>query len=59
MTHLFYELLEFFGIATEAPQNLGEFLPWFLSVLVALALFLFVFNMIRNMVNNITRPSRW
>lgn len=59
MTQLFYELLEFFGIATDAPQNLGEFLPWFLSVLVALALFLFVFNMIRNMVNNITRPSRW
>lgn len=59
MTHLFYELLEFFGIATEAPQNFGEFLPWFLSVLVALALFLFVFDMIRNVINNITRSARW
>lgn len=59
MATIFRDLMSFFGIATDAPQNLGEFLPWFLSVLVALALFLFVFDMIRNMVNNITRSARW
>lgn len=50
MASLFYDLLTFFGINTTAPQNLGELLPWLLSVLVALALFLFVFGMIRDFV---------
>ena len=59
MSHLFFDLLDFFGITADVPQNFGEFVPWFLSVAVALGLFLFVFDMIRNMVNNITRSSRW
>ena len=59
MSYFFFDLLEFFGISAEVPQNMGEFVPWFLSVLVALGLFLFVFDMVRNMVNNITRSSRW
>lgn len=59
MANIFHDLLAFFGLAVEAPQNLGEFLPWFLSVLVALALVLTVFGMVRSMVNNITRTARW
>ena len=59
MASIFHDLLVFFGISADVPQNLGEFLPWFLSVLVALALFLFVFDMIRKVVSTINRSSRW
>lgn len=59
MTNIFYDLLVFFGISADTPQNLGEFMPWFISVLVALALFLFVFDMIRKVVSTINRSSRW
>lgn len=50
MASLFNELLTFFGISTTAPETLGELFPWLLSILVALALFLFVFGMIRDFV---------
>ena len=50
MASIFYDLLTFFGITTEAPQTLGELFPWLLSILVALTLFLFVFGMIRDFV---------
>lgn len=46
MIPIFQELLVFFGLDT-TPQTLGEFLPWFLSVCVAVGLVLFVFRMIK------------
>ena len=59
MASIFYDLLVFFGISADVPQNLGEFIPWFMSVLVALSLFLFVFDMIRKVVSTINRSARW
>ena len=55
MASLFYDLLTFFGISTTAPQNLGELFPWFLAILVAVALFLFVFGMIKDFVHTFGR----
>lgn len=50
MSDIFAQLLAFFGIAG-APANFSEFVPWFFAVLVALGLFLFLFNMIRAVVS--------
>ena len=59
MSSLFSDLLAFFGISSAIPQNLGEFMPWFLSVLVALGLFLFCFRMIKSIVLGITHSGRF
>lgn len=55
MASIFSELCSFFGITAEPPQNLGELLPWLLQILVALALVLFVFSMVREIVKTICR----
>lgn len=56
MVSLFYDLLAFFGITSSAPQNFGEFIPWFLSVLVAFGFTLFVFRMFKSAVMFFSRP---
>ena len=55
MASLFSALLAFFGITAEAPQNLAEFFPWFLAILVAVALFLFVFGIIKDFTHTFAR----
>ena len=55
MASLFSDLLAFFGISSEAPQNLAEFFPWFLAILVAAALFLFVFGIIKDFTHTFAR----
>ena len=55
MASLFSDLLAFFGISSEAPQNLAEFFPWFLAILVAVALFLFVFGIIKDFTHKLAR----
>ena len=59
MVSLFYDLLAFFGISADAPQNLSEFFPWFLAILVAVALFLFVFGMIKDFTHTFARGGRF
>ena len=49
MIPIFQDLLAFFGLDS-IPQTLGEFLPGFLSVCVALGLVLCVFRMIKAFV---------
>ncbi len=55
MSAFFLELCSFFGINAEAPQTLGELFPWLLQILVALALVLFCFGMVREIVKTICR----
>ena len=55
MASLFSDLLAFFGITAEAPQNLAEFFPWFLAILVAVALFLFVLGIIKDFTHTFAR----
>ncbi|MCO7111137.1 hypothetical protein NIA69_21000 [Gemmiger formicilis] len=55
MVSLFYDLLAFFGISADAPQNLSEFFPWFLAIVVAVALFLFVFGIIKDFTHTFAR----
>lgn len=57
MSTVFAELMAFFGIPA-APATFAEFVPWLFQVLCAIGLFLFVFAMIRSMVNTVTR-TRW
>lgn len=59
MVSIFYDLLEFFGITTTPPQNLSEFFPWFLAILVGLALFLFVFGIIKDFTHTFARGGRF
>lgn len=55
MASLFYDLLTFFGISPEAPQNLSELFPWLLAILVAMSLFLFVFSIIKDFTHTFAR----
>lgn len=55
MSSIFSDLCAFFGITAEAPQTLGELIPWLLQVVIALALVLFVFSMVREVVKTICR----
>lgn len=55
MASIFADLLTFFGIAAEAPQTLGDLFPWLLSILVAMALFLFVFSIIKDFTHTFSR----
>ena len=55
MASLFYDLLTFFGISTEAPQNLSELFPWLLAILVAMSLYLFVFSIIKDFTHTFAR----
>ena len=59
MVSLFYDLLAFFGISADAPQNLSEFFPWFLAIVVAVALFLFVFGIIQDFTHTFARGGRF
>lgn len=59
MVSLFYDLLAFFGISADAPQNLSEFFPWFLAIVVAVALFLFVFGIIKDFTHTFARGGRF
>lgn len=56
MATVFSDLLAFFGISGTVPQNLGEFMPWFLSVLVALGLTLAVIRAVRYIGAYLTHP---
>ena len=58
MSDLFAQLMAFFGILG-APATFAEFIPWLFQVLCAVGLFLFLFNMIRSVVNGINRSARW
>ena len=54
MATIFAELMTFFGIAG-APAAFSEFVPWIMQVICALGLFLFVWGMVKSMVNTVTR----
>ena len=54
MATIFAELMTFFGIA-RAPATFSEFVPWIMQVICALGLFLFVWGMVKSMVNTVTR----
>lgn len=58
MSAFFAQLMDFFGIVG-APATFAEFIPWCFQVLCAVGLFLFLFNMIRSIVNGINRNARW
>lgn len=49
MSNVFNNLLEFFGLNV-CPANLGEFIPWFLSVMVSITLVLYIFSFISQMM---------
>ena len=55
MVSLFADLLAFFGISATPPQNLAELFPWLLAILVAVALFLFVFSIIKDFTHTFAR----
>ena len=55
MAPLFADLLTFFGISATPPQNLTELFPWLLAILVAVALFLFVFSIIKDFTHTFAR----
>ena len=59
MVQIFYDLLAFFGITADAPQNLSEFFPWFLAILVGFALFLFVVGIIKDFTHTFARGGRF
>lgn len=54
MSTIFAELMTFFGI-TGVPATFSEFVPWLFQVICALGLFLFAWNMVKSMVNTVTR----
>lgn len=56
MATVFADLLNFFGIPDTVPQNLGEFMPWFLSVLVAIGLVLAFIRAIRQVMIALSHP---
>lgn len=45
--------------ARASPQNLSEFFPWFLAILVVVALFLFVFGIIKDFTHTFARGGRF
>ncbi len=54
MQTIFSDLCTFFGISG-APATFAELIPWLFQVLLAICLFLFVFNMLRAFVLQLTR----
>lgn len=54
MQTIFTDLCSFFGISG-SPSNFAELIPWLFQVLLAICLFMFVFNMIRAFVLQLTR----
>ena len=57
MSGLFTDLCAFFGLSSQAPQNLGELIPWLFSVMLAIGVFLFVVGMLKSWLNSFNR--RW
>lgn len=51
---LYNNLVKFFGITTEY-TSLGDFLPAFLGLMIAVTVTLFVFGSISQMVRSVTR----
>ena len=51
---LYESLIEFFGISKEY-TSLGDFLPAFLGVMIAVTITLFVFGSISQMVRSVTK----
>ena len=47
--------LPFSGLPAPPPQNLAELFPWLLAILVAVALFLFVFSIIKDFTHTFAR----
>ena len=47
------------GISDGAPESLSEFSPWFLAIVVAVALFLFVFGIIKDFTHTFARGGRF
>lgn len=58
MVQIFYDLLAFFGITADAPQNLSEFFPWFLATCRHCAV-LFVFGIIKDFTHTFARGGRF
>lgn len=59
MSSIFYDLTEFFGI-NYVPETFAEFIPWIFQVVFAIAVFMFVFNMISAFVRAFGRGGhRW
>lgn len=54
MQTIFSDLCTFFGISG-VPATFAELIPWLFQVLLAICLFLFVFNMLRAFVLQLTR----
>lgn len=54
MHDMFNELLEFFGIL-EAPMNLGELVPWLVSVIFAVCLVLYVLGFISQIMRGFNK----
>ena len=52
MSETFNDLLTFFGLDA-MPLNLGEFLPWLFSVMLAVCILFLVFGMIGQVVRSI------
>ena len=57
MQTIFSDLCSFFGISG-TPANFAELIPWLFQVLLAICLFMFVFNMIRAFVLQLAH-GRW
>lgn len=57
MATIFNDLCVFFGIES-TPSNFAELIPWLFQVLLAIGIFLFVFNMLRSFTLQLTR-GRW
>lgn len=51
---MFYELLDFFGIQA-APLNLGELIPWLVSVIFAVCLVLYVLGFISQIMRGFNK----
>lgn len=49
MAEIVQDLFDLFGLSA-APQNLGEFVPWFIGVCICIGIVLFVFRMFKAFV---------
>lgn len=55
MATLFVDLMNFFGLSAAAPENLGELFPWLFSVVLAVGVFLYVFEIVKDFVHTFAR----
>lgn len=58
MSSIFQTLCDFFGISGAAPADFGEFIPWFMQVMLAICILWACWRMFRAIICGVTSGGR-